>query len=804
MHKIVNTMKSTNNKKTKKGNNYNYFEDGGLAAIGGASGASGMLGAATGLLGTAMSNLKVPEVKLNPIKASNNDEMMAAFGSNYGINLGRTDVLSSALSGAASGGSAGAAAGPWGAAIGAGVGLLSNGITAAIGNENKRKKEVEANAQMMGNLNAKSASIAAQGADANLANYAAFGGQIFADGGDFTNGITIFNNGGTHEQNPLGGVPQGIGDNGQPNLVEEGEVKYKDYIYSNRLKANERLLNEVGLPTKYKGKTFGDIAKIAQKESQERPNDPVSQNGLQDSMDKLKKAQEIMKLKKQQREQVQAFKNGGELMFPYSEQAVHATTSMPIQPITQFAKGGDINHPFALGTALAVAKRIPKPTYIPNDSIEYLNHLGAPVRTNSMEFINKNKGFIDTYTKQGLNFKDAFHKVLEDNSAEKIGSSKVSQTLKFAKGGALPQGIEPNMEQLVQQIAAWIQQGMAPQQIMRQLITAGVPKQQAQQLVMQVAQQAQQSQQQAAPMQQFAFGGNIFADGDLLTLPTPVAGIDINSYAHTKGLDGIVVSGAAPKQPLDINTAIKNDSNRVTYGQNTNPTPPPVLPFGSEALRYAPAVGSGIMALTDAFGLTNKPDYTAADTIGGLSVKGERVNNYLAYKPMDRDFYQNKLNANAGATRAGLANASNGNRATLAAGLLGADYNYGENMGNLAQKAEEYNLGQKQRVEEFNRGTNQFNAQQSNWEQGINTDLKSKSAMLRADAKNSSNAAKSANLNNFLDNLGGVGKEEAAFKMIQNNPALYYEMTHGFDIKYKGNQKKNGGKLNKKGEFKYV
>jgi hypothetical protein len=40
-----------------------------------------------------------------------------------------------------------------------------------------------------------------------------------------SNGITEFNVGGTHEENPYGGIPQGMGANGLPNLVEEGELK---------------------------------------------------------------------------------------------------------------------------------------------------------------------------------------------------------------------------------------------------------------------------------------------------------------------------------------------------------------------------------------------------------------------------------------------------------------------------------------------------------------------------------------------------------------------------------------------------
>jgi hypothetical protein len=45
--------------------------------------------------------------------------------------------------------------------------------------------------------------------------------------------VTVFEGGGTHEQNSLGGIPQGIGSNGKPNLVEEGETKWNDYIFSN-------------------------------------------------------------------------------------------------------------------------------------------------------------------------------------------------------------------------------------------------------------------------------------------------------------------------------------------------------------------------------------------------------------------------------------------------------------------------------------------------------------------------------------------------------------------------------------------
>lgn len=45
--------------------------------------------------------------------------------------------------------------------------------------------------------------------------------------------VTLFENGGTHQENKHGGIPQGIGLNGKQNLVEEGETKWNDYIFSN-------------------------------------------------------------------------------------------------------------------------------------------------------------------------------------------------------------------------------------------------------------------------------------------------------------------------------------------------------------------------------------------------------------------------------------------------------------------------------------------------------------------------------------------------------------------------------------------
>lgn len=69
-------------------------------------------------------------------------------------------------------------------------------------------------------------------------NQKAMGGYV-NDSIDKT--LNSFNTGGLHEQNPLGGIPQGTGSNGKLNTVEENETSFQltdlgKYIFSNRIK----------------------------------------------------------------------------------------------------------------------------------------------------------------------------------------------------------------------------------------------------------------------------------------------------------------------------------------------------------------------------------------------------------------------------------------------------------------------------------------------------------------------------------------------------------------------------------------
>lgn len=145
--------------------------------------------------------------------------------------------------------------------------------------------------------------------------YYELGGPINTHGGVFDNGVTIVGNGGTHEENPLEGVQMGVDEQGIPNLVEEGEVIFNNYVFSNRMKAPKNLKKRY----KFKGKTFADVAKSIQKESEERPNDPISKAGLDVNMARLAMSQEEVRNSKMKKRTSNKYAGGG--VLPYMRYA---------------------------------------------------------------------------------------------------------------------------------------------------------------------------------------------------------------------------------------------------------------------------------------------------------------------------------------------------------------------------------------------------------------------------------------------------------------------------------------------------
>ena len=107
--------------------------------------------------------------------------------------------------------------------------------------------------------------------------------------------------GGSHEENLNGGVQVGVDPQGTPNLLEEGEPVYKDYVYSDNIEADEKFLEENNIPAKYAGKLYSKIADDFVSEAEERPLDPISRNGLEAMLGRLADAQEGQKQAEEQK-----------------------------------------------------------------------------------------------------------------------------------------------------------------------------------------------------------------------------------------------------------------------------------------------------------------------------------------------------------------------------------------------------------------------------------------------------------------------------------------------------------------------
>ena len=143
------------------------------------------------------------------------------------------------------------------------------------------------------------------------------GGPLMANGTEWDNGLTYIGNGGTHEENPMEGVLMGVDNQGTPNLVEQGEVIFNDYVFSNRLIVPDAVREKYKLRGN-KELTFADAAKQMQKESEERPNDPISKRGLMSAMSRLQQAQEVVREEKQANQEGRQYAEGGKMGRKYN------------------------------------------------------------------------------------------------------------------------------------------------------------------------------------------------------------------------------------------------------------------------------------------------------------------------------------------------------------------------------------------------------------------------------------------------------------------------------------------------------
>ena len=587
----------------------------------------------------------------------------------------------------------------------------------------------------------------------------AFGGELNTNGADFPTGLMFIDEGGTHESNPYEGVPMGIAPDGKPNLVEEGETIFNDYVFSRRLLVPKAIRNKYKLGDKL---TFAEASKKLAKVSEERPNDPISQETLQEIMSDLATVQEEVRQKKQARQEGVQYAHGGKMGMLFDGDGTY----------NQFLDNYGRN-PYEINGG-----QTPNWTIAPNDNelLDIAKEGIGGFSYNPYKYVaGYNGGWFDN---NGNYTKDYLDKVNSMNIADI--NNAFNEQYKYYTNNANKntdrwKAIDAFYAANPQYKVASTNLTDAALPEIRKLATDSNPG-----FMHQFFNDA------ANPLKRanryFLRGTDANGNPTVTPMETiPWEGLNEKGQSFAEAFPTYNFKGKQerPKEGDTIYTDYYYDESKPKDESEDTQE----IKNSYEGWRFAPAIGLGMAALTDALGITNKPDYTEAAQIEAatkgssyMPVSWNPIGNKLTYKPLDRDYATNKLRAEAGATRRTLANQSGGNRGSAMAGILAADYNAQGKLGDLFRQAEEYNLAQRQQVEDFNRATNQANSQgklqadMANQQAYANArDYALRGTMAAAEMRQktrmAAEAAKSANLSGFLSSLGDIGYENKAMNM---------------------------------------
>lgn len=447
--------------------------------------------------------------------------------------------------------------------------MAISGLGSIIGNR-RAKQQAEQdnlinkrnNINAINKMNLLNSNIASNNIRNMEQNLLSLGGNLFNRGANYDSGLMLINEGGSHESNPNEGIQLGTDEQGNPNLVEQGEVVYKDYVFSNRLHLTEEELKKNFLPTSLKNTTFAYAAEQIGKNLIETPTDNLERNKVESFLKRLANIQE-------------------------------------------------------------------------------------------------------------------------------------AQRAKMGKQGT----------------------------------------------------------------QQMAYGGNKYSGEEELF----------------DNLDELKIT--AKKKPLTKLTELGKQAFDTASGINT---------------MYAPIIANTALGIASMF---QKPDYTNAEllerearNIPNNTVSPTYLNNYLTYRPLDRNYYLNQLKGQAGATRNAIMN-SGSNAGNIMANLLAADYNAQNAVANSLMQMDQYNNQQRQAVSEFNRGTNQYNAQSAMQANQANAQLAlersklqntllSQAAQYREGADTALMQARTKAIQDIGTQLGQLGKQNSDINLFRELSPL---INQGYD-----------------------
>lgn len=717
----------------------------------------------------------------------------------------------------------------------------------------------------------------------------ALGGDMQTNGSDFSNGLMHIDAGGSHESSPYDGVQLGIDAQGKPNLVEEGETIFDDYVFSKRIKADAQTKKKFHVG-KNANISYADLSKKLEKESAERPNDAISQAGLEKQMHDLadeqerqksemqsKKAQEVfaslppeqqraimqqVAMEEQQAQKQQMGQPTDEVPQQAEQQSVNE--QMMQQPVEQpvaeepqmnacggkinkYDKGGDMKKKIysALGLYTdsdfdkwAYDKKVDRITDWENilKNKQFMNALNgvnpaiADAITNGYDFGNYTPSVNKRYDLSG------FSKVLDDYKASKVpgntnGNYAIDKNFNYGKHKNIKElETDPNYKAYTDYMLGVIDRakGIRYKSNSDDYSYKNIEWEDPNKKLSEEDYNALLTLADTANGTSINPDGTpvaLFSDSDGYTSLADNAGdifkklrydgkagrfhltptlTDRSNQVVNKVVndDGSIeeIYGNVPKDWTRTgNYSWQDDKSDYTYNyykrpvvsadgtDNNGDNQEEITPkHKNEKLRYAglfgPLVGLGMQAMG-----IGKPDYSRMDAAveaasGSPALASYKpIGNYLTYNPMDIWYEQNRMDANSRATdKAILNNASP--IGTKMAGLLANGYNSQIADGDLYRKALEYNDAKRQKVAEFNRGTDMYNADAFTKTSATNAEIANRQRQFRAqmqmDAARQRMAADAAwnqgiygNVSGLFKGISDLGRENAQHNMIADMAA---------------------------------
>ncbi len=695
----------------------------------------------------------------------------------------------------------------------------------------------------------------------------ALGGDMQTNGSDFSDGLQVISAGGSHESNPYDGVQLGTDSQGKPNLVEEGETVFDDYVFSKRIKADAKTKKKFHVG-KNADISYADLSKKLEKESAERPNDAISQAGLEKQMHDLADEQERQKSEMQTKEAQEVFAS----LPPDQQRAIMQQVAMeeqqtqqqqleqPTEEIPQQAEQQSVNEqmmqqpveqPIAEEPQMnACGGKINKYDKGGDMKKKIYNALGLYTdsdfdkwaldqkvdKITDWENILKNKQFMTALSGVNPILSDAISRGYDFGTYVPAINNKL--TFDFTHGGW---GREDYDAWDGSTDAAWqeavkkglVKKGMNSEEIGKTLSQTDAYKRGSDWLkadennrlnyLQQIlnSQDAPQAARDYAARYVDANGWLKDAKRDYQTIFEDPNGTGVrnthpgtywktpNEILRDKQTGNYVVNddgsieeiyGNVPKDWTNAgNYSWQDDKSDYTYNyykrpvastdgiDNNGNSQEEIIPkHKNEKLRYAglfgPLVGLGMQAMG-----IGKPDYSRMDAAvdaasGSPSLASYKpIGNYLTYNPMDIWYEQNRMDANSRSTdRAILNNASP--IGTKMAGLIANGYNSQIADGDLYRKALEYNDAKRQKVAEFNRGTDMYNADAFTKTSATNAEIANRQrqfkAQMQMDAARQRMAADAVwnqgiygNVSGLFKGISDLGRENAQHNMIADMAA---------------------------------